>query len=420
MNSVRLIFAGDTDADSIRLNSGSSMQDGVVTITKKLYFRVPDGQDPRAYSDLDVYGHPNFPQMYSAMPEDPRYKFYGNASVKHDLDDGHFFTAELEYTTEDPNATDSDGNPVTSETKPWELRPDNIEFSYPEVNVRFEASYNSTGKLYEKTGRDSSGNTVYTPVLPVANSAGDPFTAERTVNYIQMSFTFATRNWDVMNAIKYGNSINSKDITVCGLQIPAGQALLMPPECSYITVYEDNSSRVKWEYWSVRIVIKIDVNDVFLLQKILNVGDRAFFDEISFWDDLVGECYLPPEDGVGQICRFRTFVADSLNDGKYSYSQTGGVVFCSWNQFLAFRGKALAASAELSSPASSEYGFYVGGIVDPQCEQLTQMPLVATGRWRGYLDVDAIINQNYSSLEFRSYPYKSWSGLNLPKKGMKW
>ena len=67
MNSVRLIFAGDTDADSIRLNSGSSMQDGVVTITKKLYFRVPDGQDPRAYSDLDVYGHPNFPQMYSAM-----------------------------------------------------------------------------------------------------------------------------------------------------------------------------------------------------------------------------------------------------------------------------------------------------------------------------------------------------------------
>ena len=422
MAKPQLELTGIDNDSCTRLNSGSTMQDGVVTIPKRLYFKVPNGQNPRQYSDLDVYGHPLFPQRYSALAADPRYKFYGNATVRHDLDDGHYFTAELEYSTRDPNASDDDGGAVTSETKPWKLKPDNIEFTYPEMNVKFEASYNSTGKLYTATGTGPNGNTIYQPVLPVANSAGDPFLLERTVRNLQMSFTFAAQSWNISHAINYGNTINANEITVVGLTIPAGRALLLPPECSYITVYKDNSSTVKWRYWSIKIVIQVDMTGLLLLRKVLNVGDRAKFPALNYSDALVSTAMtLPASQGAAQICRFRKYIRTNLTGGKYNFTQIGDNVFCSWNQFIAFRQAAISRSAGLASltgPAKDPN--YTGGIVDPHCEQLTKMPLIATGANRGQLDTAAITSGNYASLSFREYPYKNWSSLNLPKKGIKW
>ena len=418
MAKPQLEIAGIDNDECIRLNSGSTMQDGVVTIPKRLYFKVPNGQDPRQYSDLDVYSHPLFPQKNSALAADPRYKFYGNATVRHELDDGKYFTAELEYSTENPNATDSDGKPVTSETKPWKLRPDNIEFSYPEMNVKFEASYNSTGKLYEKIYDSENGSSIYKPVLPVTNSAGDPFLLERTVRNLQMSFTFAAQNWNINNSIVYGNTINSNEITVVGLKIPAGRALLMPPECTYMTVYEDNSSRIKWQYWNVKVVIQIDMTGLLLMRKVLNIGDRALFPENYYYDDLIASptIVIPPSEGAGQICKFRKYIKTEQAGGEYNFSQCGDIVYCSWDQFIAFRGEAIARSAALKKKDTK----YTGGIVDPQCEQLTKMPLIASGTNKGQLDTAAITSGQYSSLSFREYPYKNWSSLNLPKKGIKW
>lgn len=418
----QLELAGIDDDSCTRLNSGSSMQDGVVTIPKRLYFKVPNGEDPRQYNDIDVYSHPLFPQKYSALSADPRYKFYGNASVKHDLDGGHYFTAELEYSTQDPNATDDSGASVTSETKPWKLKPDNIEFTYPEMNVKFEASYNSTGKLYEKVYDPGTGSMVYHPVLPVANSAGDPFLMERTVRNIQMSFTFSAQNWSISHAINYGNTINANEITVVGLTIPAGRALLLPPECSYITVYQDNSSKIKWQYWSVRIIIQIDVTGLLLNRKVLNIGDRALFPALPYSDALITTPIpFPASTTPSQICKFRKYIKNPLTGGKYNFSAHGDIVYCSWDQFIAFRQAAISQSAGLASltgPLRDQN--YTGGIVDPQCEQLTKMPLVAYGTNKGRLDTAAITSGQYSSLSFREFPYKSWKELNLPKKGIKW
>ena len=416
MAKPQLELTGIDDDSCTRLNSGSTMQDGVVTIPKRLYFKVPAGQDPRQYNDIDVYSHPLFPQKYSALSADPRYKFYGNASVKHDLDGGHYFTAELEYSTQEPNATDDSGGTVTSNTPPWKLKPDNIEFTYPEMNVKFEASYNSTGKLYEKVYDPGTGSLVYLPVLPVVNSAGDPFQMERTVRNIQMSFTFSAQKWQITHALNYGNTINANEITVVGLTIPAGRALLLPPECSYITVYEDNSSKIKWQYWSVKIAIHVDVTGLLLNRKVLNIGDRAFFPDLPYEDDLIDGITFPASNGPAQICRFRKFKRNNLSGGKYNFSQYGAAVYCSWEQFVAFRQEALSISSSLQKTDTN----YTGGIVDPQCEQLSKMPLVAYGTTKGQLDTAAITSGQYSSLSFREYPYKSWAALNLPKKGIKW
>ena len=417
MAKPQLELTGTDDDSCTRLNSGSTMQDGVVTIPKRLYFKVPNGQDPRKYNDIDVYSHPLFPQNGSALSADPRYKFYGNASVRHELDNGHYFTAELEYSTENPNATDDEGNPVTSETKPWKLRPDNIEFSYPEMNVKFDVSYNSTGKLYEKVWDSSAGESVYRPILPVANSAGDPFSLERTVRNLQISFTFSTQNWNINNSIVYGNTINANEIKVVGVTIPSGRALLLAPECSYITVYEDNSNKIKWQYWSVRVVIQIDMTGLLLLRKVLNVGDRAIFPALTYSDALITSAMtFPKSNGASQICKFRKYIRTNQTGGKYTFSQYGDTVYCSWDQFIAFRQAAISKSAHLKKTDTN----YTGGIVDPQCEQMSKMPLIAYGTNKGQLDVAAITSGQYSSLSFREYPYKNWAALNLPKKGIKW
>ena len=239
--------------DCYRLNSDSNMQDGVVTITKYLYFKIPDNANIRAYSDLDVYGHINFPKRGSALPEDARYQFRGNASITH-RENSRYFIAAVEYSTNDPSAQDSDGNAVTADTPPWKLKPEEINFTYPEKKVAFRASYNATGELYmPSTQTSANGNTIYVPVCPVANSAGDFFAAERTVRNMQMSFRYAVQSWSPAKVLDYAGTINSRQVTVCGLIIPPRRALMLAPESSKIRVYD--GSKVKWMYWNVNITI---------------------------------------------------------------------------------------------------------------------------------------------------------------------
>ena len=392
MANPSLILSGIDDDSCTRLNSGSTMENGVVKIRKQLHFRVPNGQDPRKYSDLDVFSHPLFPQKESALSADPRYKFYGNASVTHELDDGHYFTADLEYSTENPNATDINGNSVTSNTPPWDLLPTEINFTYPEVRIPFQMAYDDKGNL----------------TVPVVNSAGDPIPLETTIRDTRMSFTFATRRWNVDNAITYGNTLNASTVKVCGLSIPKEKGLLLPPECSYITVYEDNSSRIKWQYWNVRINILFDSSGLLFNRKVLDIGNRAFFEEIPISKDpIVGDITLPAVTKPEQICAFRLFNKITDDSGEYKFIQTGDRIFASWSQFIAFRQAAVAKSMSLSKNDKK----YTSGIVDPQCEQLQRMFLRD-----GYMiDPD---EDKKESLSFREYPSTSWSAMDLPKKGL--
>lgn len=400
MAKTGLILTSVDDDDSIRLNSGSSMQDGVITINKKIYFRVPDGENPRQYSDLDVYAHPLFPQRYSALSQDARYKFYGNASISHERDDSKYFIAELEYSTNSNSNFGSSGEDqeVTADTPPWELLPDNLSFTYPERQIPFQAAYNSSGQRYNSAGQ---------VLIPVQNSAGTPFVAQTTARDMEMSFTFAAKKWNINNSINYGNTINSSEIEICGVTIPARRALLRPPECDFITTYEDNTGKKKWEYWNVKVNILITFSPDGFAKRVLNVGDECY------WNDLVYPDITLKGTKPGQrsrICSFRKYVKVYTDSQKKSYvfHQTGDIVFCSWDQFLAFRGMIIAQSSDLSKTDDN----YKGGILDPQCEQLSQMPLTSTG----FLDEKAIETKQYGSLTFLEYPTKSWKSLNFPSR----
>lgn len=399
-----LILTSVDDDDSIRLNSGSSMQDGVISINKKIYFRVPDGESPRQYSDLDVYSHPLFPQRYSALSQDARFKFQGNASISHERDDSKYFIAELEYSTSTSvNFPTSNDQAVTADTPPWDLLPDNLTFSYPERQVPFQAAYNSSGQRYNAAGQ---------VLIPVQNSAGTPFVAQTTERDMEMSFTFAAKKWNINNSIDYGNTINASDIEICGVTIPAKRALLRPPECEFITTYDDATGKVKWEYWNVRVSIFISFANSGFAKRVLNVGDEAYWNDLPYSDELLTNGFSIPgtrNGGRSRICYFRKYKKFILSGSKYAFYPIGDEVYCSWNQFLAFREIAMSKSLDLMENDKENY---TEGILDPQCEQLTQMPLTPTG----YLDTTAITTKQYGSLTFLEYPTKSWKSLNFPSR----
>ncbi len=407
-----LIYVKD-DKEHEFLHSGSRMENGVVSITKILHFRVPEGENPRDYNDLDVYAHTNFPQKYSAMTEDARYKFYGSASVQKDLADSCWFHASCEFASGDPNATDDDGYAVTSETPPWKLKPDNIQFTHPEIVMPFEFSYDDKGNQFS-TGKGFD----YKATKPVRNSAGDKIVAETAVRNLQMSFSYAVRNWDLLEGINVGNTVNSEEVKICGLTIATGKALLLTPEVSYIKVYEDNSSKVKWEYWSVNISIQIDLSNKLLVRKILNVGDRALFPALTYKDDLLTKGVELKEENVSsQICHFRR--AKKMNyqiEGtKNVYLPLGDPFYCGWNQYLAIRQAYMTESITLQKAGT------ISSTYDCQCEQLSQMPLIGSGDNNGQLDLEAIEGKKgYDVATFNEFPIKSWRHLNIPSKGIKW
>jgi len=408
---------GGIDNDESQLTRlAASVSNGLATIHRRIYFEAENANEDA----MDILSLKEFPAKYAAHPRHAAFKYYGNAEIQPLSENSKYWMADLEYSTTDPNATDEDGGTITSETKPWKLKPDNIQFTYPEVVTKFEASYNSTGYLYDKNGN---------AVLPVRNSAGDKIPEQRTVRNVQMSFTFATQSWNINNALKYGNSINSQQITVCGLTIPQYTGLLLPPECSYITVYEDGSTQVKWQYWSVTVNIQIDTTGLLFYRKLLDVGDRAKFKEIDLSADAMLQAAksvdssfsnfkLKAEPKPSQICHFRLNEAVPYRQGKKLFMPSGKLIFCSWAQYIAARILYLKASIILMNPAIKQMEHFY----DLPCEQDTQMPLD-----KGYLFTKAIdghddyvANTSYNTLVFREYPVKSWSGLNLPTKGMKW
>jgi hypothetical protein len=104
--------------------------------------------------------------------------------------------------------------------------------------------------------------------------------------------------------------------------------------------------------------------------------------------------------------------ADYKNGTKDVYLPIGDIVYCGWKQFIAIRQAYLGKTLNPDNKIE---------VYDCQCEQLTQMPLIAYGDKKGQIDIPAIEGEKgYDTLTFYEYPLKSWKALNLPEKGMKW
>ena len=402
MHIIKYKGVGGADSEESNLfRTTANISGGEVTISRVMYFE----SDSSIEDAVDITSLPEFPGMQSAHPLHPQFKYYGNASIEPLSAKSKIWKATLEYTTSASNAsaTDVNGNKVTSDTPPWLLRPENISFTYPEVTVPFKVAYDSKGKL----------------TVPVVNTAGNVLTATKSVFNAQMSFTFATKSWSPENGLKYGNTLNSKSEKICGVKFPANTAMLLPPEATYVTVYQDGSTQIKWEYWNVTVNLLIDISETVFARKLLNIGDRARFRSLSLsGDKLLSRAnvngYAPATDVASQICSFRLTEETSLGNGKYDYHPTGELVFCSWEQYIAVRKLYLDASAKLKDKISTTYQL--------QCEQHQSMPLDANG----YLLFNAIkghkdykTNSEYLQLTFNQYPSKSWSSLDLPSQGVK-
>ena len=451
-----------------RFNSDSTMQDGYVTITKKMYFKVPQGEDPRKYNDLDVYSHRAFPQKYSRLPEDARYIFFGNCKISHP-DDMHYFTAELEYSTRDPNATDENGNPVTSETKPWNLKPDNIHIGYTDETVLMESSYDDTIYVYNPTNQtkpkmdfDSStpqfvgGSTVAVvngetfikagafkqstvqsddieAKNPVQNTAGCKYQIERTVHNMEITFSYAlqTQDWNINNGIFYGDSINGTEITVIGITIPKQSAIIFPMEANYIHVYKNDGRTIAYSYWDIHIRIIVDLSGTLLERQIVNYSDIAWFEQIVLAGNNAGTGEIKDDiieytskrlyaiNGCGapeQICRVRPFVKQQATGSTtFTFTPTGNAIYIGWSQYLQYRQLIIDTTMKLKE----ENDNYTGDVIYMECEQLTQIPLTK----EGYVDLETPIFGGTASPyvnRFKTFRTVDWTNLKLPTKGIDW
>ena len=218
--------------------------------------------------------------------------------------------------------------------------------------------------------------------------------------------------------MQYANSINSKEIKVVGITIPAFCGLLMPPECSYVTVYEENSTNIKWQYWNVTINILLNYSGTRMTRRLLDVGDRARFAQINLsGDKMLSDAGFPNQTlaatpVASQICHFR--LTEKIGN---EYIPAGKLIFCSWDQYLQARKIYLNASTKLQK-INKDISIY-----ELQCEQDTQMPLAADGTLflaaiQGTAEYKS--DTKYRTRTFREFPQKDWKRLNLPKKGIDW
>ena len=390
---------GGTDSDeSCFTRLSASVSEGNATITRRIYF-VADSRNEDA---ADVMALECFPKKYSAHPRHPAYKYYGNASIQPLSDSSMTWYADLEYTAENPNTFDMNGNEVTKDTPPWELFPDNYNISYPEVTIPLTAAYDEYGRVY-----DSNGKTL----VPVQNSAGSPLKVETVRFNFKMSFQFAVKEWDLSNAFNFGNTINARSERICGIVFPAGKALMLPIEATPVTVFEEDTNKLKWEYWNVNITILADPTEQSLAKYIPDVGNKAKFKSVFYKDELIDYGVLLPETSrASQICRFRKAKKEKIGD-KVHFLPVGDIVYCSWEQYLDLRKEYIAASKYLIDNKKMD------SMYDLQCEQEKDMPLKD-----GYVYTQAIdghpdyTGASYNVLKFRCYPYKNWQKLNLPKE----
>jgi hypothetical protein len=397
------VFNGNIDSieDNFYRNS-ASISDGVASITRTIYFESENENECAA----DIINLAEFPQVRAAHPTYAQYKYYGNANIAPLTEKSKYWKAELEYSTARPSQTDSDGNQVTSETPPWKLLPDNITFSAPEIVVPFDKGYVGNKKY------DTDGNVL----APVTNSAGDIIVAESVLHNIQMTFNYAVRDWDVSNIIDFADTINSVDITVCGLPIKAKSALMRAPEPRYITVYEDGSNKIKWQYWDIGITLLIEKGGELLERKFLDIGDRAIFPAMTFNDALTAAASvnpsIPASNGPEKICHFRKTVKYNVG-GKEKYWPMGDLVFCGWSQFLQIRQMYLDASMNIPDMAATPY--------ELQCEQDSQMPLDGNGGlyYAAIKGHPSYTGAPYKTRNFSGYSTANWSGLDMPTKGIK-
>ena len=377
-----------TDANSFGRTS-CNVSDGKATITRVLYFRA----DFQFETAADILALEVYPSVGSAHPKYSQYKYTGNASIEPFSETSLLWQASLEYATtytkvsssSSPGSTDDQDNKTDSE--PWKLAPESVRVSFPEMMVTRERAINP--------------ETPTTADVPIVNSAGDIIPIEHPKRNTRIEFTFNVKTWDIETAHWLAHTTNNSALNICGLSVVEKSCILEKYDGTFHTVYEDNSTEVKWKYWSVDVSILVAF-DLVTVEK-LDIGNRAHFDPLLYSDALLTDVFLP--DSKGPICKIRK----AKKMGEKNYLPLGDLFFCSWEQYIILRQAYIAVSKKMN----------LDPLYDLQCEQMSDMPLLRSGN----LDLGAIDGtEPYRTLFFQMYPAADWGALELPSKGVvqKW
>ena len=220
------------ELESTSFSSGGSMDSsGNRQVVKRFVYNLVDNSpEKRAEAILDL--EKLVPSQGSCMADDSKYVLksatwncldWQNESSKFYID------ATYASITNDDEVVE-----------PWDVAPFNITTCIVEEETNFTKAYNSKNKK----------------VVPVVNSAGEPFEA-KTKNMVQETkFSFYARNYDVGKVLEFSNSVNASSIRILGQRYKAGTLLLMPFEVKCLTTKEDNGQTEKWKYYQIDMTIR--------------------------------------------------------------------------------------------------------------------------------------------------------------------
>lgn len=180
-------------------------EDGVLTATRPLQFKTARGDGPGVF-----VGHADLPREGASHPDFPG-AFVVSISLDQE-DDGVFWLATIQYSSEREKAEQPEFDPV--------------EITW-------------SGETYtEAIFQDIDGNAI-------VNSAGDYFidpspSRERTHAIAKISFNLAAVPAWIMT---FRDVVNSSSITIDGITIGAGQAMIRRPEISKVKTRNEVSYR---------------------------------------------------------------------------------------------------------------------------------------------------------------------------------
>ena len=279
--------------DAAFLESGKMDENGRRQLTKRFLYRLKEGDRKLALIQLGEM----VPKLGTGMVEDSRYVCKSAAwdclSTRNNAKE-YYIDVLYDRVSDDEVAS-----------APWNLKPFNCKRDTVSLQMPFTMAFD-----------DQNERTIL-----VANSAGDPFSAETTEKVRQFTFSFYAQNYGDVDELKYGNSVNKDFQRVLGINCAAKTLLLLPFSITKLVTYENDGVTVKWEYYQIDMVMRHRTEG--WERCILDVGNRAIFDG-KYPEQIYQYFKVSSEGAMGSEILFTN--AKTYEKANLLYQKTNNIV----------------------------------------------------------------------------------------------
>lgn len=276
-----------------------------------------------------------------------------------------------------------------------------------------------------------TNSTVLYKLYKVMNPVGDSI--GRTIKKFNalLSFSYTVDRFDPKWVLEYVNTLNSSDITIAGLSIKQGTAViteLIPTKISETIDNEDGSSKIKYRY-KVKVSIEIQVMRYVGRTVLLGNGLNAYFGfkkekrRIQRWlapaAVLGSTTYIFTNDSSG-MTNVRNYLSE-LKGSSDSYIKYDPQFVVSssgqWYNYLGYYGPATSADGMWEDIDESVLLKNNGEVYcaekgkDPEIDLSNRNIEVSNSAWASMYPEAASTIVTLDSIP------KNWSTLNFPRKG---